>query len=130
MSRIATASGPFFKTPMYRSKPLRDFAIVVPHCMACKRPNDGTIVAAHSNQLRDAKGRGLKAHDFRVAYCCDACHREIDQGRAPQDERLARWEAAHRETIGWLFLNGHITLSALPAEPFARPQPRQPNTTG
>lgn len=86
-------------------------ARVAPHCMSCVRPNDGTVVAAHSNQLRDGKGRGLKSHDFRVAYMCGRCHHEIDQGaRLTREERVAMWEDAHRETIGWLFLNGHLRV--------------------
>lgn len=67
---------------------------------------DGTVVAAHSNQLRDGKGRGLKAHDYRIAALCFNCHFEIDQGsKLSKDERIELWENAHRKTIGWLFDN-------------------------
>ena len=70
---------------------------------------DGTVVAAHSNQLRDGKGRGLKAHDYRVAALCYACHMELDQGsNLSKQERIDMWEQAHRKTIGLLFERGFI----------------------
>lgn len=70
------------------------------HCGA----NNGTVVAAHSNQLRDGKGRGLKAHDYRVAALCYTCHMELDQGSSmSKAERVEMWEEAHRKTIGQLF---------------------------
>jgi len=72
---------------------------------------DGTVVAAHSNQMRDGKGRGLKAHDYRIAALCFTCHAELDQGRdMSREERLNMFETAHRGTVGWLFENDHITV--------------------
>jgi hypothetical protein len=69
------------------------------------------VVAAHSNQMRDGKGRGLKAHDYRIAALCFKCHYEIDQGKdLSRTERLNIWENAHRATIGWLFENDHIKV--------------------
>jgi hypothetical protein len=77
-------------------------------CQMCGA-QDGTVVAAHSNQLRDGKGRGIKAHDYRIASLCYRCHVEIDQGSSmSKDERRQAWEEAHRATIGWLFENGVI----------------------
>ena len=69
-SRTAVASGfASGKRPngavMYRSKKLLALAQFAP-CMHCGI-EDGTIVAAHSNQLRDGKGRGLKSHDYRIS---------------------------------------------------------------
>lgn len=79
--------------------------------MCCGKHNDGTIVAAHSNQLRDGKGKGIKAHDFRIAYLCYGCHYEIDQGSTlTKEQRQILWEEAHRKTIEWLFLNDHIKI--------------------
>jgi len=72
---------------------------------------DGTVVAAHSNQMRDGKGRGLKAHDYRIAALCFTCHAKLDQGRdMSREERLNMFETAHRGTVGWLFENDHITV--------------------
>ena len=92
---------------IYRDRKLLDVIRQSP-CQACGR-EDGTIVAAHSNQLRDGKGRGIKAHDYRIAALCHACHSEIDQGaKLSKAERIETWEEAHRRTIGWLFENNHI----------------------
>lgn len=94
---------------MYRNPKLlqavRDSACQ--HCGA----KDGTIVAAHSNQMRDGKGRGIKAHDYRIAALCFKCHYEIDQGKdLSRQERLNIWEDAHRATVGWLFENDLIKV--------------------
>lgn len=96
---------------LYRNKKILELANETEHCLGCGRYNDGCVVGAHSNQLRDGKGRGIKAHDYRIAYMCDRCHYEIDQGTTlSRDERKERWEDAHRATIGWLFENGHLTV--------------------
>jgi hypothetical protein len=69
------------------------------------------VVAAHSNQLRDGKGRGIKAHDYRIAALCYSCHMDLDQGKSlDKEERVEIWEEAHRKTIAWLFDNNHIDL--------------------
>jgi hypothetical protein len=69
------------------------------------------VVAAHSNQLRDGKGKGIKAHDYRIAALCYSCHMELDQGKSlDKAERIEIWEEAHRKTIAWLFENNHIEL--------------------
>jgi len=87
---------------MYRNKKLLEAVRDAP-CMNCGA-QDGTVVAAHSNQLRDGKGRGIKAHDYRIAALCYRCHSDLDQGaRMTKEERLNLWEEAHRKTVGWLF---------------------------
>ena len=95
---------------IFRSKKLLKMAKEVPYCFCCGKNNDGTIVAAHSNQLRDGKGTGIKAHDFRIAYICDKCHFEIDQGKKSKDEKKELWEDSHRNTIGWLFVTGRLEV--------------------
>jgi hypothetical protein len=96
---------------MYRNRKLLD-ALRESSCQACGR-SDGTVVAAHSNQLRDGKGRGLKSHDYRVAALCYACHAKIDQGKdLSKIERVEAWEEAHRKTIGWLFENNKINTTS------------------
>ena len=80
-----------------------------PRCMMCGGYKP--VVAAHSNQLRDGKGKGIKAHDYRIAYLCNDCHMEIDQGsHMTKQERRDAWEEAHRATIAWLFENGHLEV--------------------
>ena len=89
---------------MYRNQKLLEVVRLSP-CQHCKIM-DGTVVAAHSNQMRDGKGRSLKAHDYRIAALCFTCHAELDQGRKmSREERLNMWEDAHRATVGWLFDN-------------------------
>jgi hypothetical protein len=97
---------------MYRNKKLLAAVRDCP-CQLCGA-QDGTVVAAHSNQMRDGKGRGLKAHDYRIAALCFKCHHEIDQGaKMSRQERLDAWEEAHRKTIGWLFEAGLIVSPTL-----------------
>jgi hypothetical protein len=94
---------------MYRNRKLLDLVRESP-CQICGK-QDGTVVAAHSNQQRDGKGMGLKAHDYRIAALCYHCHFDIDQGKTlSKQERFDAWDAAHRKTIGWLFEMGHVTL--------------------
>ena len=69
------------------------------------------MVACHSNQQRDAKGMGIKAHDYRIAAMCFTHHQEIDQGNAyNKAQRIAIWEEAHRNSIGALFEHGIIDV--------------------
>jgi hypothetical protein len=94
---------------MYRNAKLLKSIKDIP-CQLCGA-EDGTIVAAHSNQLRDGKGRGLKAHDYRIATLCFKCHEEIDQGsKLNKSQRIEMWEEAHRKTIGELFERGIINV--------------------
>ena len=94
---------------MYRNKKLLEIVRESP-CQICSR-QDGTVVAAHSNQLRDGKGRGIKAPDYRIAALCYTCHSEIDQGsKMSKQERLNAWEEAHRRTVGWLFEMDHLLV--------------------
>jgi len=94
---------------MYRNAKLLKSIKDIP-CQLCGA-EDGTIVAAHSNQLRDGKGRGLKAHDYRIATLCFKCHEEIDQGsKLNKSQRIEMWEEAHRNTIGELFERGILNV--------------------
>jgi hypothetical protein len=94
---------------IYRNRKLLEILRQSP-CQECGR-SDGTVVAAHSNQLRDGKGRGIKAHDYRVAALCYSCHMNLDQGKSlDKAERVEIWEEAHRKTIAWLFENNHIEI--------------------
>ena len=94
---------------MYRNAKLLREAGRLP-CQHCGM-DDGTTVAAHSNQLRDGKGRGLKANDYRIATLCFKCHSELDQGKIwSKAERVSIFEDAHRKTIGELFERGIINV--------------------
>ena len=94
---------------MYRNKKLLELVRISP-CQNCGK-QDGTVCAAHSNQLRDGKGRSLKSHDYRIAALCFRCHSNLDQGyQMSKEERRELWEEAHRKTIGWLFENDHLEV--------------------
>lgn len=93
---------------MFRSEKLRR-AVAELDCMVCGR--SGCTQASHSNQQRDGKGMGIKAHDYRIAAICDTCHREIDQGSGmSKEERRNAWNEAHRATIGALFELGKLEI--------------------
>lgn len=95
---------------MYRNKKLLEIVRKSP-CQHCGT-QDGTVVAAHSNQLRDGKGRGIKAHDYRIAALCYSCHMELDQGtKMSKQERVEMWDEAHRKTVGWLFENDLLSVN-------------------
>jgi hypothetical protein len=71
-------------------------------CQHCGR-DDGTVVAAHSNQGKHGKGKGIKASDVYVAALCHLCHADLDQGSAMTEaERVAMWDFAHRKTVAAL----------------------------
>ena len=94
---------------MYRNKRLLEIVRQSP-CQHCEI-SDGTVVAAHSNQLRDGKGRGLKAVDYRIAALCFSCHSTLDYGaKLTKEQRVEMWESSHRNTVGWLFENGHLEV--------------------
>lgn len=93
---------------MYRNDKLLKTAKGAP-CQYCFIEN-GTTVAAHSNQYRDGRGSHLKSHDYRIAFLCNTCHNEIDYGRLTKDERTEMWEVAHRNTIGYLFENNLLKV--------------------
>lgn len=92
---------------MYRNQKLLEIVREF-ECALCGA-EDGTVVAAHSNQLRDGKGKGIKASDAAIAALCYRCHMAIDQGnRMNKQEKEAMWEQAHRKTMLWLFERGKI----------------------
>jgi len=94
---------------MYRNAKLLKEVAKLP-CQHCGL-DDETTVAAHSNQLRDGKGRGLKANDYRIATLCFSCHANLDQGKElDKSQRVEMFEEAHRKTIGELFKRGIINV--------------------
>lgn len=95
----------------YRNKKLLELANEIGYCTSCGvKSNSGDIVSAHSNQIRDGKGTGIKAHDFRIAYLCFRCHNSIDQSSDSYEVKINRFEEAHRKTIEWLFLSNHLKV--------------------
>lgn len=68
---------------IYRNAALLDAVRKLP-CVACGQ--SGRTQAAHSNQLRFGKGRGIKGSDAAIMALCASsfgkigCHAELDQG--------------------------------------------------
>jgi ferredoxin len=87
----------FPKTKYLRDKKRIEACRSLPcqHCGA----EDGTVVAAHSNEGIHGKGRGIKASDEFVAALCFTCHANLDQGRMSKQERAKMWQKAHEQTI-------------------------------
>lgn len=91
----------FPKDKPYRNEKLRRAVATLP-CQLCGL--EGSTQASHSNQQRDGRGVGHKTHDFRIAALCNACHYAIDYGKdLSREQKVSRWEEAHRATIGELF---------------------------
>lgn len=68
-------------------------------CQLCGA-NDGSVVAAHSNQSVHGKGMALKANDWAVAYLCSICHHQIDQGFLyTKHQKQQLWNQAHKKSV-------------------------------
>ncbi len=68
---------------------------------------DGSVVAAHSNQGIHHKAKGIKADDSAVASLCYACHSKLDQGsKLSKQERMTMWFNAHVKTVRELVRRG------------------------
>jgi len=94
----------------YRNRKLLDAARDQP-CMHCGA-EDGTVVAAHSNQSKHGKGMSIKAHDCFVAFLCARCHHEIDQGsKLSKEERIDLWQGAFEKTLLHLWRTEKIKTS-------------------
>jgi hypothetical protein len=93
----------------YRNKKLLESVRELP-CQVCGI-EDGTIVAAHSNQLRHGKGKALKAHDWAIASMCHTCHSQIDQGGMyDKQTRFGLWDRAFERTLHLLWERGIIEV--------------------
>jgi len=77
--------------------------------LPCQLCGSHGVQVSHSNQSRDGKGMSLKSYPWRIAAICPACHVEIDSGKnLSRQERIERWEEAHRSTMGELFAQGMV----------------------
>ena len=111
--RLGTApfNQPSIRSSMYRNKKLLEIVRESP-CQICGIQN-GTVVAAHSNQLRDGKGRGIKSSDAMIAALCYICHMEIDQSsKLSKQERKDMWDEAHRKTMRWLIESERLIVNS------------------
>lgn len=77
---------------IYRNQALLDLAKGEECLLRVPRYCQGgteTTVACHSNRTRDGKGKGIKAHDWAIAFGCVGCHFFIDQSTAPREMKLS-----------------------------------------
>jgi len=86
----------FPKTKYLRDKKRLEACRALP-CQNCGA-EDGTVVAAHSNESAHGKGRGIKASDEFVAALCFTCHANLDQGKMSKHEKSQMWHNAHMKT--------------------------------
>lgn len=68
--------------------------------LACQHCGlEGYTQAAHSNQIKHGKSKGIKASDEFTAALCLKHHYELDQGKnLSKEERIDMWENAHKRT--------------------------------
>ncbi len=81
-------------------------------CAHCNR-QDGTIVAAHCNELALGRGFAHKTPDYLVAYLCHGCHNAVD-GRAhglTLEEKRQMWRRAFVVTVSWWFKDGLVVVA-------------------
>ena len=105
---------------MYRDRKLLDKAREIP-CQNC-RNDDGTVVAAHSNQSKHGKGKGLKAHDCFMAALCHRCHSWLDNSgghdldptgvyQPTREDKAAMFDRAKDRTLLEFFQRGYIVVA-------------------
>lgn len=80
-------------------------------CAHCAR-NDGTVVAAHNNELSLGRGFAHKTPDYMVAYLCSVCHDVVDgrSGGLPIAEKRQMWNRAYVVTVSWWFRDGLVVV--------------------
>lgn len=86
------------------------------NCVHCQA--EGRTEAAHSNQLRFGKGRGLKASDAAIMALCRStfgqtgCHAELDQGAHMTKQQKYDFEYEHIAlTLIALIEQGYLVVS-------------------
>lgn len=90
------------KRQVVRSKAYRDGArgqactLRIPG--VCNRDPE-TTVFAHSNLLRDGKGKGRKADDLFGCDACSECHTWLDSGQAHSVTKQLAFHQAMKETL-------------------------------
>lgn len=98
----------------YRNRQLLDLAHEVNACQfrlpgVCERYSPGGCEPAHSNNIADGKGMGIKAHDFKHVASCHSCHVAYDGGQMfTKEEKRRFFERGWADTIAYYFLNDMI----------------------
>lgn len=97
--------------PVARAQKLLDAARNYP-CAHCNR-QDGTIVAAHCNELALGRGFAHKTPDYLVAYLCHECHDYVDgrRGGLALFEKREMWNRAYVVTVSWWFRDRLVEIA-------------------
>ena len=102
------------KFDYYRDKDLLKLA-EDQHCLL-QVPNfctggSSTIVACHSNEGVNGKGKGIKASDADTVWGCHSCHTWLDQGTASKEEKTTLYYQAYaQQVVEWLKIARSISL--------------------
>lgn len=80
---------------------------------------DGSVVAAHSNQGIHGYGKGIKSHDCYVAFLCGNCHSWLDRASIGVDptgwymptreDKVKMFNLAMNKTLLVLFRDGIVS---------------------
>lgn len=99
------------RDPPAKLKKLLDAARLYP-CAHCNR-QDGTIVAAHCNELALGRGYAHKTPDYLIAYLCHECHDHVDgrKGGLSREQKRAMWNRAFVQTHAWLWRDGIVKVA-------------------
>ena len=98
----------------HRDRKLLDLAHEVDWCQfllpgVCEGGCPDGCEPAHSNNMSDGKGTGIKAHDYRHVASCHACHLEYDNGtKFTREEKREFFEMGWYLTMQWYFMNGWL----------------------
>jgi hypothetical protein len=65
----------------------------------CMGHNSQTTVACHSNSSQHGKAGARKADDHYSVWGCTACHRWLDQGPAPAEEKAEAFALAYKAQL-------------------------------
>lgn len=100
-----TAARPQPKPRAHRNSHLRDMARGMPCLLqvpgVCCHDR-ATVVCCHSNLSIHGKAGARKADDHYSVWGCAACHRWLDQGPAPREQKVAAFMQAHlRQVLEW-----------------------------
>lgn len=97
--------------PIERTQKLLDAARHYP-CANCNR-QDGTIVAAHCNELALGRGFAHKTPNYLVAFLCHECHDVVDgrRGGLEHEQKRQIWNRAFVVTQSWLWRDGLVKVA-------------------
>lgn len=101
----SAAAHPQPKPQAHRNAHLRDMARDMPCLLrvpgVCCH-DSATVVCCHSNLSIHGKAGARKADDQYSVWGCAACHRWLDQGPAPREQKVAAFMQAHlRQVLEW-----------------------------